>query len=312
MPNPSGRQIFLTHEEHDVSVVEVGGGLRAYAVGSWTILDGYRKGEMCSGGRGQVLMPWPNRLGDGRFEWADWELQTALTEPEHHNAIHGLVRWATWTVTQDTGNRARLEYRLYPQPGWPWILDLTVTYSLSDDGLEVRTTAVNLPGGAGPCPFGAGWHPYLQAFGGVVDDIVLTVPAETTYLADERGLPVAKRSVDGSGMDFRVGRQIGSAQIDTAFTDLTRDGDGRATVHLADGRHPGRSIRLWMDRAFTHLMVYSGDTLAEPDRRRKGLAVEPMTGAPDMLRSGDGRIVLDEGETFEAAWGLVATAPDEG
>jgi aldose 1-epimerase len=64
-----------------------------------------------------------------------------------------------------------------------------------------------------------------------------------------------------------------------------------------------------MDRAFTHLMIYSGDTLAEVDRRRRGLAVEPMTCAPDMLRNGDGRLVLEEGEIFEARWGLAATSP---
>ncbi len=140
---------------------------------------------MCSGGRGQVLTPWPNRLGDGRFDWAGREWQTALTEPEQHNAIHGLARWANWTVADEAADSARLTYRLYPQPGWPWILDLAVTYSLSAAGLEVRTEAINLPGGAGPCPFGAGWHPYLAAFGGLVDDAVLTVPA-ATHLRDGR------------------------------------------------------------------------------------------------------------------------------
>ena len=46
-----------------------------------------------------------------------------------------------------------------------------------------------------------------------------------------------------------------------------------------------------MDGAYTHLMVFSGDTLSDPDRRRRGLAVEPMTGAPDMLHNGFGRLV---------------------
>jgi aldose 1-epimerase len=321
MPTPSGRQIILTHRDQQLSVVEVGGGLRTYTVAGSRIVDGYGEVEMCSGGRGQVLMPWPNRLGDGRFEWDGRALQTALTEPEHHNAIHGLVRWAPWTVAEEAADRARLTYRLYPQPGWPWILDLSVTYALSDEGLEVSTTAVNLPGGAGPCPFGAGWHPYLFAFGALVDDAAVTVKAETTYLVDDRGLPTGTRPVDGTDVDFRAGRRIGAAKLDSAFTDLARDGDGRAVVELSaaeaagegarDGAAEGSvsSVRLWMDRAFTHLMIYSGDTLAEVDRRRRGLAVEPMTCAPDMLRNGDGRLVLEEGEIFEARWGLAATSP---
>jgi len=309
MPFPSGRQIRLSHGDQELVVVEVGGGLRTYTVAGSQILDGYGEGDTCSGGRGQVLLPWPNRLGDGRYEWDGRARQTALTEPEHHNAIHGLVRWVPWNVADVTADTARLVFRLHPQPGWPWILELSVTYSLSDEGLEVRTHAVNLPGGAGACPFGAGWHPYLSAFGGLVDDAMLTVPAATTYVLDRRGLPQGRRSVAGSDLDYRQSRRIGATRLDTAFTDLTRDRAGRATVELAAGDGSGPSIGLWMDRTYTHVMIFSGDTLVENGRRRRGLAVEPMTCAPDMLRSGDGRLVLDEGEAFDATWGLVAVAP---
>jgi aldose 1-epimerase len=304
MPAPSGRQIQLAHDDQEVTVVEVGGGLRTYTAGGRAVLDGYGQDEACSGGRGQVLMPWPNRLGDGRFDWNGDTLQTALTEPEENNAIHGLVRWASWAVAEETAARARMEYRLYPQPGWPWILDLAITYSLDRQGLEVRTTAVNLPGGAGPCPFGVGWHPYLHAFEGLVDDAVLTFEAATAYESDERGLPVRSLPVAGGDLDFSAGRPVGAARLDEAYTDLARDSLGRASVELRAGDGSGRLTRLWMDGGYTHLMVFSGDTLAEVGRRRRGLAVEPMTCAPDMLHNGLGRIVLDEGEMFEAVWGL--------
>jgi aldose 1-epimerase len=303
MPAPSGRQIRLVHGEHEAVVTEVGAGLRTYTVNGAGVLDGFGETDMCSGGRGQVLMPWPNRLGDGRFEWTGRQLQTALTEPENGNAIHGLVRWNTWIVVEENTSAVRLEYRLYPQPGWPWILDLSMTYALSDAGLEVRGRVVNVPGsakGAGDCPFGAGWHPYLAAFDGRVDDLVLTVPARTTYESDARGLPVRSLPVAGTPVDFRTGRRIGDLRLDTAYTDLDRDAVGRAVIEISAG---DRSTRLWMDAACTHLMVFSGDTLPEAERRR-GLAVEPMTCAPNMLQTGDGRRVLGEGEAFEAVWGL--------
>jgi aldose 1-epimerase len=306
MPAPSGRQIHLAYGEQDAWLVEVGAGLRAYTVGGAAVADGYPEREMCAGGRGQVLMPWPNRLGDGHFQWAGQELQTALTEPEEHNAIHGLVRWAGWTVVEQSDRTVRFAYRLYPQPGWPWILDLTISYSLSEAGLEVRGRAENVAGGAGACPFGAGWHPYLAAFGGLVDDLVLTVPAQTTYEVDDRGLPVGRRPVDGSAVDFRPGRRIGDQRLDTAYTDLDRDASGRAVVELAAAEGSSQVTRLWMDAACTHLMVFSGDTLSDVGRRRRGLAVEPMTCAPNMLQSGDGRRLLAEGESFEAAWGVAA------
>jgi aldose 1-epimerase len=50
-------------------VVEVGGGLRSYDVAGVPVLDGYVADEMAAGARGQVLLPWPNRLRDGRYRW---------------------------------------------------------------------------------------------------------------------------------------------------------------------------------------------------------------------------------------------------
>jgi hypothetical protein len=50
-------------------------------------------------------------------------------------------------------------------------------------------------------------------------------------------------------------------------------------------------------------MVFTGDTLA-PERRRRGVAVEPMTCAPDAFRSGAGLITLEPGERHVARWGV--------
>lgn len=304
---PSGRQIRLAAHEQEIIAVEVGGGLRSYRAGGVDVLDGYGEDEMCSGGRGQVLAPWPNRLAGGRFEWAGRRLQTALSEADAGNAIHGLVRWANWTVPDSTPqpwgpqtppDSTSLTYRLHPQPGWPWTLDLRVTYRLVPErGVEVRTTATNLSDQA--CPFGLGWHPYLK---GMVDQCRLTVPAATAYRADDKGIPQERFSVEGTGLDFRRARTVGAAHLDVAYTDLERDPDGRARVVFeADG---GRRVTLWVDGHFTHLMVFTGDTISPPERRRQGLAVEPMTCAPDMLNNRDGLITLDPGGTFEAAWGI--------
>ncbi len=292
--------------------MEVGGGLRAYRVldpsgGTRDILDGYAEGEMCSGGRGQVLAPWPNRLAGGAFDWNGERLQTAITEVEAHNAIHGLVRWANWAVPDSTPqpwgpqtppDSTSLSYRLHPQPGWPWTLDFRVAYRLvAGSGLEVRTTVTNVS--ATLCPLGFGWHPYLK---GMVDGGRLTVPAATFYVSDDRGIPKARHPVEGTDLDFRAGRPIGSTRLDVAFTDLERDGDGRARVVFEP---PGTGpVTLWVDRSYTHLMVYSGDTLSDESRRRQGLAVEPMTGAPDLLNNHDGLRTLEPGEVFEATWGI--------
>ncbi len=109
---------------------------------------------MSTSGRGQVLLPWPNRLEDGSYEFEGRRHQLPLNETEHRNAIHGLVRWAAWSVGEREPNRVVLEHELHPQPGYPFSLALSIEYLLSEDGLRVRTTATNV--GPQPAPTAAG------------------------------------------------------------------------------------------------------------------------------------------------------------
>ena len=54
-----------------------------------------------------------------------------------------------------------MRLRLFPQPGYPFMLDLETGYALDEAGLTVRMAATNL--GDEPCPFGAGAHPAMDA-----------------------------------------------------------------------------------------------------------------------------------------------------
>ncbi len=65
MTAPSGEQIEIALGDQRATVVEVGGGLRAYSAAGRDVIDGYGIDEMSSSGRGQVLIPWPNPIQDG-------------------------------------------------------------------------------------------------------------------------------------------------------------------------------------------------------------------------------------------------------
>lgn len=300
---PSGDQHEISHRDQRVVVVEVGGGLRAYETGEGPLLDGYSADQMCSGGRGQPLIPWPNRLRDGWFEFGGSRHQLTLTEPEAHNSIHGLVRWANWSVAGRADERVVMRYVLHPQPGWPGTLELRIQYALDDAGLAVTTTATNV--GRSACPYGAGQHPYLTLGTQSIDSLVLKAPGRRYLESDDRGIPTASRSVQGTPFDYTEARELGSAKLDTGYTELERDPDGyaRVTIETADG---ARRATLWMDRGYDYLMLFTGDTLS-PAARRRGLAVEPMTCAPNALQSGDGLVVLEPGATHSVSWGISRT-----
>jgi aldose 1-epimerase len=274
-PSPSGRQIELAHGDQRATVVEVGGGLRTYVAGDRVVLDGYPEDAMCTAARGQVLMPWPNRIAGGRYSFGGETQQLAITEPSRSTAIHGLVRWVAWKVFEVASDRVVMEHRVHPQPGYPFDLDLSVEYALDRHGLTVSARAINT--GATACPFGAGFHPYLSPEAPTIDDTPLQLPAKAPD-------------------DFLATRLLGDTVLDTCFSDLVRDDDGKARVEF------GETV-LWVDEGFGYLMVFTGDTLG-PAERRRGLAVEPMTCAPDAFNNGEGRIVLEPGQTWASQWGI--------
>jgi aldose 1-epimerase len=147
---PSGDQIELSFDDQRAVVTEVGAGLRTYSADGREMLDGYPAEELAGSGRGQLLIPWPNRIRDGAYELDGRRHQLPLNEPERGNAIHGLVRWSSWSVAERATERVVLAHMLRPQPGYPFTLELRAEYSLSAEGLAVRTTATNTAADA--CP----------------------------------------------------------------------------------------------------------------------------------------------------------------
>ena len=290
VPSPSGEQHEIAFGDQVAVVTEVGATLRRYSAGGREVLDGFQAGEMCSGGRGQLLIPWPNRIRDGAYSFGGRRLQLPLSEPDRHNASHGLVRWVPWHPIDRSPERVRMGLSLFPQPGYPFRLDLAVEYSLGEGGLAVTTTATNR--GAEAAPFGMGSHPYLRPRSGLVDAGLLRIPARTYLEVDQRLLPTGRRlPVEGTDLDFRTARPLGGLPLDTCFADLEEpavDFDG---------------LRLWWDRAHPYLQAFTGDSLAA-DRRRRGLALEPMSCPADAFNSGEGLVVLEPGASWTGAWGI--------
>jgi len=288
--HPSGEQYEIVFGDQRAVITEVGATLREYWSGGRAALDGFAVSEMCSGARGQLLMPWPNRIRDGRYEFGGRRLQLPLSEPERRNAIHGLVRWSSWQPLEHTQERLHLAFTLHPQPGYPFFLELAADYSLGPNGLRTIWSAHNV--GSEAAPFGAASHPYLRPRTELIDDGELWIPARTYLEVDDRLIPTGRRlPVEGTPFDFRVPRPIGDAMIDNCFTDL----DGSAIEF--DG------LRMAWDGNHPYLQVFTADAVA-PERRRRGIALEPMSCAPDAFNSGDGLAVLAPGDYRSGSWSL--------
>ena len=298
----TGEQYALSAGDYRATVTGLGAGLRELAYRGRPLISGYRPDELPPAGAGQLLAPWPNRIDHGRYAFNGTAYQLDLNEPGRGNAIHGLTRWAAWAPVRHDEAGVVLRYAPHGQPGYPFCVRIEASYVLTADaGLRVSVTAANA--GTRPAPYGTGSHPYLTAGAPSVDECELTLPASRWLPADERGIPSGPAGdVAGTSLDFRRPRDIGATRLDHAFTDLDRDGDGRAWARL---RWSGTGVALWAGAGYRWLQVFTGDPLDAP-HRRKALAVEPMTCPPNAFVTGDDLIVLQPGESVTHTWGITA------
>lgn len=304
---PSGEQWTIRAPGDDAGpgaeavITQVGGGIRVLKVGGRPVLFGYPLQRKADAGRGQVLMPWPNRIRDGKYSFDGNDQQLALTEPARHNASHGLVRWVPWTLADRAEDSLKITYLLLPQQGWDASLALKVVYRVDSRGLTVTTKVTNV--GTTKAPFAYGAHPYLTAGEERVDDLTVQIPAGRRVEVDDRLIPTGTSPVDGE-FDLRVPRRLGKTVLDTAYTDIEPDRDGHWRVSISSG---DRRTTLWAEAStFGYVQAYSGDTLPPEVRRTSGLAVEPMSAPANAFVSGEALSVLRPGDVWAGSWGITA------
>jgi len=310
MTTTNGQQFEITCGPTRAVVNEVGAGLRVCESASVPLVESYPADQPPPMGAGAILLPWPNRVDAGCWEWNGAPQQLAVTEPERDNAIHGLVRELTWQRIAGDSASVTLEARIEAQAGWPVPLQTTVRYTVDEVGLEVTHTVANA--GDQAVPFGLGVHPYVRAGHAALDACVLRLAASTVQPVEpERQLPAGPPApVDGTDLDFRSGRPMAGVELDLPFggcipspdpTDPAGGpGDGHERVrHTLTG--PGGGIEVWADPVFSWVQVFT--SAAFPGRDRV-IAVEPTTCPPNALRSGTDLITLEPEATWSASWGL--------
>ncbi len=297
----TGEQYEISSGDYRAVVTELGAGLRELSHGGVPLVFGYEADELPPGAAGQLLIPWPNRVDHGHYEFGGTAYQLDLSEAGKGNAIHGLTRFAAWLPVRREQDSVVLRHLPHGYAGYPFCLEVETEYRLSPAaGLEVTISATNR--GTRSAPYGFGQHPYLTAGPSAVDDWELTLPAAQWLPVDERGIPSGPvQDIEGAVCDFRRPHPIGSSVLDHALTGLIRENNGRAWAHLRTG---GSQVSLWAGPDCPWLQVFTSDTLPG-DRYRKAVAIEPMTCPPNAFVTGDSLVVLEPGETVTRSWGVL-------
>ncbi|MGW8482286.1 aldose 1-epimerase family protein [Microbacterium sp. NPDC055903] len=291
--SPTGHQIHLQRGAVSAQIAQVGASLRSLTVGGVGLVPPYPLSEPTPSCSGVVLAPWPNRVRDGEWDDDGTSRTLSITEPKLNNASHGLLRFSAYEVTQ-TEASATLRATIVPQTGWPYEIATSVTYTLTDGGVAVEHTLENRTDAAAPVALGT--HPFVTIDDVDPRELVLTIPAETQFETDERMLPTGTSAAPAA---LRAGVRLGDIVLDTGFTDLVRDDDGRIRHTLS--APDGRTVTLWQGEGFDFVQVYT--TQGYPGQEL-AVAIEPMTAPADALNSGLGIRRLLPGETWTLHWGI--------
>lgn len=293
----SGEQFHLEHEGWQATITEVGATLRRLSHRGRDLIVPFAEDAVPVGSQGQQLMPWPNRIRDGRYTFNGTHYQLPVNEIDRNNALHGLVCWQPWHTTSADSTHVSQRLVVHPQQGWPAVVECAVTHRLTVEGLKVEVNAACI--GDSAAPFGYAAHPYLRVDDAALDEWTVQAPFTRRVEVDERLLPVAIRDVIDTPFDLRESQLFGDREFDTAFSDPTFEGSNWQ-VRLS---HGGAHTQLWADEGLNWLQIYTpGD--------RMSLAVEPMTCGPDTFNPGPTHgdvVVLEPGESVSYRWGITGS-----
>ena len=234
------------------------------------------------------MLPYSNRIRDGRFRFAGETVQ--LAHPERH-AMHGALRKRPWEVVRHGAGDllCRIDSRELPDVNWPWPIVAELEFRLEGPVLASTMTLTNVSDR--DMPAGCGWHPYfVREIDGASPELRLPVTGVYPDAAGDRlpdGAPVAL----SAELDFTEQRALDPA----AFIDCCLAGfGGEARIAWPAA---GIALRLRASGNCGHVVLFNPDA--------PHFAVEPVTNANDAFNLAEagvdaGRVVLGPGESLVA------------
>lgn len=298
MATPNGTTHTLHCGSYAATILGVGATIQSLTYAGDDLVLPFDGSQIPPAFSGKTLAPWPNRVARGTYSFQGQTHQLPINEHSTGSALHGLALWEQWLCVESGDSYVCLQHRINGLPGYPFQLDLTAEFRLSAEaGLSVTIAATNF--GAGPAPYGVSLHPFLTC-GSSADTWHLHFAATHVLDVDENLIPTRLRPVAGTTFDFSNPRTLGNQVVDHAFTgfpagiweaSVSDPNSGRATVLSARAAEAGAN---W-------LQIYSGEL-----RGRRGIAMEPMTCAPDAFNSGEGLIILEPEATHTFSFSIGA------
>lgn len=296
------RFISIKCGEYTAVVSKRGATLISLSYGDWNLLSGPATEQPHLGHHGAVLAPWPNRLDRGAYIFRGSSYQLACNDTAYGHAIHGFAFSRDWAVKVSTSQRVTLETPLFNSEGYPFHVNLSITYEVTPQGLTCLASWVNV--GETVAPFGLGFHPYFRPGPSPLDEWMLEIEATHLRRSDPRSLD-ERTVLHSSSADYNFLKLKPVGDLKFSNTYFSRDSNAPIRATLSDPDPDGFTITLQAGYPFNYLQVFTGD-LPNLELNRKGLSLEPQTCPTNSFATGDSLIAIAPGQRGTGSWSVSA------
>lgn len=230
------------------------------------------------------LVPFSNRVRDGRFRFGGRTIQMPPNVPGQAHVEHGHGWQSAWTVAAQADAVASLELA-HAADAWPSPYVARQDFALDPGGLAVTLSIRNA--GQETMPLGLGLHPYFPR----TAETMLTTTVDKMWATDREVMPTALVDLP-AGCAFSEGVRIDGLDLDNGFTGWS----GRAEITWAD---VGARLTMTATAPLRFLVIYS-----PPGERF--FCAEPVSNCTDAFnlaaagRGDTGTMLLEPGATLGA------------
>jgi aldose 1-epimerase len=248
---------------------------------------------------GYPLVPYSNRIGEGRFRFEDVSYKLDLNSVIPMHPIHGVGWLRPWSVRNvksvRTGQQTmigRVTLALTHvasgpnDRAWPWSFEALQNFELDDDQLRWGIAVTNRDTRA--MPAGIGMHPFFPK----TPATEVRFAARSVWRNNDRMLPLGRTPVPPE-WNFTARRPTAELNVDNCFGGWS----GGAQIVWPER---GWGLQIDADPVFGHLVVFTTPA-------RDSIAIEPISHANNAVNlvheyNDTGLVALQPGQTLSGSF----------
>ncbi len=240
------------------------------------------------------LLPFPNRLKSGKYQFEGKEYEFPINDHSCQNALHGFIADHKMQLQKvlltPSYAQVTLEY-LYAGnlTSYPFPFLLQIDYILMENQLIIEIEVRN--NGLQKIPIGLGFHPYFQLTS-KANELELQLPKCERIEVDNRMIPTGEKT---PYTNFEKSTKIENTSFDNAFK-TTSTTDDTHKIYLTNPKKETK-LTYFQDSIFPYFQIFIPP-------HRKSVAIEPMSCNIDAFNNGEGLLVLEKGKSWKGSFGV--------